>query len=81
MKHECVYGVTTEGWEITKTLLSGNIAFPKYVVKGVATIGTMQDYLDGRKGLATHYNYCPYCGRKLVYKKIKEVAMTCDTSF
>lgn len=28
MEHECVYGVTLEGHEITETLLSGNIDFP-----------------------------------------------------
>lgn len=55
--HKCVYGVLTDGGEITEDY-----------------IGLLLDYLDRRKGLATHYNYCPYCGKKLDYKKIKQIA-------
>lgn len=81
MEHECVYGVTLGGHEITETLLSGNIDFPKYRKGETLIIGTMTDYLDRRKNLATHYEFCPYCGEKLDRKKIKEVAKAVDDYF
>jgi len=76
--HECVYGVLTEGKEITEVLIAGNIGYPKYKVNGEYRIGLLQDYLDRRKGLATHYDYCPYCGKKLDYRKIKQIAKDCE---
>ena len=30
-----------------------------------------KDYLDGRKGLATLFKYCPICGQKINWKKIR----------
>jgi hypothetical protein len=76
--HECVYGVLTDGGEITETLITENIDCPTYRVNGRYCIGLLQDYLDRRKGLATHYNYCPYCGKKLDHRKIKQIAKDCD---
>jgi len=76
--HECVYGALTEGGEITEVLIAGNIGCPKYKVNGQYRIGLLQDYLDRRRGLATHYNYCPYCGKKLDYRKIKKIAKEHD---
>ena len=33
---------------------------------------TLKDYADGRKGHnLTKFNYCPYCGKKIDWKKIK----------
>lgn len=30
-------------------------------------------FLDGRRCLLTMYNYCPYCGKKIDWKKIKKL--------
>ena len=33
---------------------------------------TLKDYADGRKGHnLTKFNYCPYCGKRIDWKKIK----------
>ena len=29
-------------------------------------------YLDGRYNLSTMFSYCPYCGEKINWKKIKQ---------
>lgn len=77
--HECVYGVLAEGEEITETLIAGNIGYPEYKVNGEYYIGLLQDYLDRRRtSLATHYDFCPYCGKKLDYRKIKQIAKDCE---
>lgn len=31
-----------------------------------------KDYIDGRKGLITKFQYCPYCGEEINWKSIKE---------
>lgn len=30
------------------------------------------DYLDRRKGYSTLFNYCPWCGSKINFKKLRE---------
>jgi hypothetical protein len=30
------------------------------------------DILDARRGLTTRLNYCPFCGKKIDWKKIKD---------
>ena len=71
---ECVYGVIKEtGRELTEDELWG--LTPMYKSGGVVTIGLVEDYFDRRKtNLATHYKYCPYCGKELDFKKMKKVA-------
>ena len=31
-----------------------------------------KDYIDGRKGLATLFTYCPLCGKKIDWRKLRK---------
>lgn len=31
-----------------------------------------EDYLDNRRGMVAKFNYCPLCGEKINWKKIKQ---------
>jgi len=31
-----------------------------------------RDYIDRRRGLATLFNYCPLCGKKINWRKIRK---------
>ena len=31
------------------------------------------EYLDGRRGWSTMFNYCPYCGRKINWRMIRKL--------
>jgi len=86
-EHECVYGVILgdtwvengtkdRGTEITETLIGGNIDGPTYRGSdGRVHLGLLETYFDRRRRLATHYKYCPYCGKKLNFRKIKQLAI------
>ena len=81
VEHECVYGVIAEtAQEISVTDLCNLRSTPCYMKKGRKVIGLISDYLDRRRNLATHYVYCPYCGKKLDRNFIKEYAYGVEES-
>lgn len=34
----------------------------------------VSDYLDRRKRYMSHFNYCPYCGEKIYWEKMRKSA-------
>lgn len=74
MEHECIYGITTKGQEVTLSFLEGE-TYPR---RSASMIGLMDDWVDRRMSCATHYNYCPICGEKLNYKIAKKIAKSRD---
>jgi hypothetical protein len=67
-----VYGVfNDDGREVTKDTLS-EPDWPVYSHEsGFFSIGSKSEWLDRRKGFITPYVYCPYCGEKLDWRKLK----------
>lgn len=65
--HECTYGVFNDygGQGVTLTFLSDPLG------GGGPERGLKSEWIDRRKGYITPYVYCPYCGEKLNWNKLK----------
>lgn len=44
----------------------------KAIFRGGCRSFLPRDYIDKRKGLSTLFNYCPLCGAKINWRKIKK---------
>lgn len=57
---EKLYQLSETSIELAKHNMARAPIFPK-------------SYIDKRKGFATLFNYCPYCGEKLNWKKLRQM--------
>ena len=48
----------------SKAMKAFDLAWERYEPK---------DYLDRRRGLATLFNYCPWCGKKINWTKVRKM--------
>lgn len=75
--HECIYGVTDKGKEMTESFISeASISGdgPIYKKGKLEVFGTVFDWFDERRNLARIYKYCPLCGKKLNKNTIMKTA-------
>ena len=45
--------------------------YPEYEKDGIRYIGLLTDWLDQKKKPHTRFKYCPQCGEKLNFRKIR----------
>ena len=71
-EHECVIGIINDyecTREVTISALKEHIEWHNGYYK-------LADYADRRKSTdLTRFTYCPYCGKKIDWKKIRENAV------
>lgn len=84
-KHKCIIGIyydyeNTRDVTLTdlKDIAKENEERYKYLKEDNAFYGIiakpyrLQDYLDQRKHLINHYTYCPICGKKIDWAKLRK---------
>lgn len=84
--HECVIGIWLD-YDDTDTVtfrqlkyeVERNAAFEEWKNKNLAgtkaKVKTLSDYTDKRKSTnLQHFDYCPYCGKKIDWKGLKDNA-------
>lgn len=74
MKNECVIGVYYN-YEDTKLVTLDDLAREARESERLGTsVYSLKDYLNKRKNTNLYrFLYCPYCGEKIDWKKLKEM--------
>ena len=71
--HECVIGIRYDYDNTDLVTLEDLKRHINYPFRNTAW--SLKDYCDKRKNTdLTRFDYCPYCGKKIEWKKIKEGA-------
>lgn len=60
--------------ENNKTFQYGLNTYGEHFMNGLMKELKLNDYFDGRKNVNLNkFNYCPYCGNKINWKKLKNL--------